>query len=235
MTTTMTQPTATNRRLFALCASLAVTGCFTLARPTPPLEEYVLGGSGRAVTAAPARDAGGLTIGLRRLDLAPYLSSTAIVTRRESQIVTSGFRRWAEDPSAGIMRAVAASLRSSPTIQAVDVAPWPVPAPHDFLIQLHVSHLEGVVADAMVGTGAVRVMASWEIIRARDGVLVARGESDRTDAGWTVGDYADLVARIDKQLTGLANDLAACLGQLGSATPLPDAAAVVRPVVCRAR
>jgi hypothetical protein len=175
-------------------------------------------------------------IGLRRLDLAPFLSTTAIVVRRGSRVVTSGFRRWAEDPSAGIMRAVAVSLAAAPSIAAVDVAPWPVQAQHDYLVQLHVTHLEGVAAEDLTATeGAVRVMASWEIIRSSDGVVVARGETDRRESGWRVGDYSALVTQIDKALTGLAGDLAACLSRLATATPAPDAAAGGRLVECRAR
>ena len=223
-------------RLFGICALFTVAGCFTLARPTPPLEEYVLGEGSRAVAAAPAREVGGLTIGLRRLDLAPYLSTTAIVVRRGSRIVTSGFRRWGEEPSAGIMRAVAFSLGAAPTILAVDVAPWPVQAQHDYLVQLHVSHLEGVAAeDSTAREGEIRVTASWEIIRSQDGALVARGETDRRETGWKVGDYRGLVTRVDKGLTGLASDLAACLVRLASATPASDAAAGGRLVVCGAR
>src|ERR1017187_308007 len=109
-----TRPMARTLRLFGICALFTMAGCFTLARPTPPLEEYVLGAGPRPVAAAPARDIGGVTIGLRRLDLAPYLATTAIVVRRGSRIVTSGFRRWGEEPSAGIMRAVAASLGAAP-------------------------------------------------------------------------------------------------------------------------
>jgi uncharacterized lipoprotein YmbA len=223
-------------RLFGFCALFTVAGCFKLARPTPPLEEYVLGQVPRAMAAAPTRDSGGLTIGLRRLDLAPYLSTTAIVVRRGSRIVTSGFRRWGEEPSAGIMRAVAVSLGAAPAILAVDVAPWPVQAQHDYLVQLHVSQLEGVAADDLTATeGEVHVMASWEIIRPQDGTLVARGETDRRETGWKVGDYAGLVTRVDKGLTGLASDLAACLGRLAPAMPVPDSAAGGRLVVCRAQ
>lgn len=224
MTVSTTRPTARALRLFGLCVLFTATGCFSLARPTPPLEEYVLGGSTKAAAAAPAREAGGVTIGLRRLDLAPYLATTGIVVRRGSRIVTSGFRRWGEEPSAGIMRAVAASLGTASTILAVDVAPWPVQASHDFLIQLHVSHLEGVAAEALTATeGEVHVMASWEIIRAQDGMLVARGETDRRETGWPVGDYAGLVTRVDRGLTGLASDLAACLVRLAPVPPAPPA------------
>lgn len=231
-----TRRMARTLRLLGICALLTEAGCFSLARPTPPLEEYVLGAGPRPVAALPARDSGGLTIGLRRLDLAPYLSTTAIVVRRGSKIVTSGFRRWGEEPSAGIMRAVAVSLGAAPTILAVDVAPWPVQAQHDYLVQLHVSHLEGVAAEDLTATeGEIHVMASWEIIRSQDGTLVARGETDRRETGWKVGDYLGLVTRVDKGLTGIASDLAACLVRIASATPAPDAVAGGRLVVCGAR
>jgi ABC-type transport auxiliary lipoprotein component len=231
-----TRRMARTLRLLGICALLTEAGCFSLARPTPPLEEYVLGAGPRPVAALPARDSGGLTIGLRRLDLAPYLSTTAIVVRRGSKIVTSGFRRWGEEPSAGIMRAVAVSLGAAPTILAVDVAPWPVQAQHDYLVQLHVSHLEGVAAEDLTATeGEIHVMASWEIIRSQDGTLVARGETDRRETGWKVGDYLGLVTRVDKGLTELASDLATCLVRIASATPAPDAAAGGRLVVCGAR
>nr|BAD81018.1 hypothetical protein [uncultured bacterium] len=236
MMTRFTGPTAQSLRLIGIGALISVAGCFSLARSTPPLEEYVLGGGARAEAAARARDTGGVTVGLRRLDLASYLATTAIVVRRGSRIETSGFRRWGEEPSAGIMRAVAVSLRAAPNILAVDIAPWQVRAPHDYLVQLHITHLEGVAAESPATTeGEVHVMASWEIIRAQDGTLVARGETDRREAGWKVGDYLGLVQRIDNGLTGLAGDVAACLVRLGPATPASELAAEVRPVVCGVR
>ncbi|MHB1311192.1 MAG: PqiC family protein [Gemmatimonadaceae bacterium] len=235
MTVRTTRLMAGTHRLFGLGALFTVTGCFSLARPTPPLERYVLGQGPSAMAAAPAHDTGGITIGLRRLDLAPYLSTTAIVVRRGSRIHTSEFHRWGEDPSAGIMRAVALSLGAAPAILAVDVAPWPVQARHDYLVQLHVAHLEGVtVGDSTATEGEVRVTTSWEIIRSQDGRLVARGESDRRETGWKVGDYRGLVAGVDKGLAGLGRDLAACLVRIGPARPTADSTAAGPLVVCRA-
>ncbi len=234
-------------RAVAVCVLAPLTGCFSLSRPTPPSEEYVLGAGARPAPVAPGRDAGvaagtpgsaaaGITVGLRRLDLAPYLATTSIVVRRGSRVGTSGFHRWGEEPGAGIMRAVALSLGSAPTILAVDIAPWPVQMRHDYLVQLHVSHLEGVQAEeGTAATGDVHVRASWEIIRAQDGMLVARGETDRRETGWHVGDYRGLVAGIEKGLTGLAGDVAACLVRLPAATQALDAVAGGTLVVCGVR
>jgi hypothetical protein len=221
-------------RLLGACTLCTVAGCFSLGRPTPPLEMYVLGQGPGATTAVPARDAGGITVGLRRLDLAPYLSTTAIIVRRGSRIVTSEFRRWGEDPGAGILRAVAQSLSAAPAILAVDVAPWQVQAQHAYLVQLHIAHLEGVTGEDSTATvGEVRVTASWEILRSLDGALVARGESDRRETGWKVGDYSGLVARVDKALAGLGDDLAACLVRIGPPVPAVDSTAAGRLVACR--
>jgi hypothetical protein len=223
-------------RLLAPCLLCTLQACFSLARPTPPLEEYVLGHDSRTAPAAPAHDTSGMTIGLRRLDLAPYLAVTAIVVRRGSRVVTSGFRRWGEAPSAGVMRAVAASLAAAPAILAVDVAPWAVQARHDYLVQLHVSHLEGVAADDSSATeGEVRVAATWEIIRSDDGAVVARGETDHRETGWKIGDYRGLVTRADKGLTGLAGDLAACLVRIVPASAPSKPVTVERAVVCGSR
>jgi uncharacterized lipoprotein YmbA len=241
MTITVTRTGTPLLRLATITALMAVEGCFSLARPTAPLEEYVLGaGAGSASAAAPTaasvRAAGAVSVGVRRLELAPYLATTAIVVRRGSRIETSGFRRWAEEPGAGIVRAVASALAGAPNILAVDVAPWAVRTPHDYLVQLHVSNLEGVAADAALATtGEVRVTTVWEIVRNQDGTLVARGESDFLETGWTVGDYRGLVAGIDRGLTALARDVAACLLRLGPVPLAQGTETLAPPLVCTGR
>jgi hypothetical protein len=217
------RPVVTTLRLLAIgttCAVVTLAGCFKLARPTPPLEEYVLGGALPAMRAAPARSTGAVTLGLRRLDLAPYLATTAIIVRRGSSISSSGFRRWGESPAAGIMRAVSGYLSTAPGVAAVDIAPWPVAAPHDYLVQLHIDRLEGVVTgDSSATTGEAYLLASWEVIRSADGALLARGRTERRDRGWTVGDYRGLVSRIELGLSGLAGDLTACIARLSPRLP----------------
>lgn len=193
-----------------------LAGCFSLGRKSPMLEQYVLGATPTADSAASSRSAAGLTVGLRRLDLAAYLATPAIVVRRGAQqIVTSEFHRWGEDPAAGIARAVARYLAAGAAVQAVDIAPWPVRSRYDFLIQLHVSRFEGVAPEgASVGEGEAHVAVTWEIIRQEDGMVVERGASDHRERGWTVGDYAGLVTLLDRGLNALAHDLATCLGSL---------------------
>ena len=201
-------------RTIALCALIAQAGCFKLGRTAPVLQQYVLeGGGARADATAPQR-VGGTTIGVRRLDLATYLASPAIVVRRGGhEIITSEWHRWGEDPIEGISRALASHLAAAPSVGAVDVAPWAARAPHDFLVQLHVGRFEGV-AEAQATTGEAQLLATWEIIRPDDGFVLARGSTDYRERGWQVGDYAALVKLLDGALRNVAGDVMTCIARL---------------------
>jgi uncharacterized protein len=196
-----------------LVAALLLSGCFSLSRKSPPVERYVLGGARLDPSASQSGSAEGLAIGVRRLDLAPYLATLAIVVRRaDNEIVTTGFHRWAESPSAGLNRAVAAYLASAPGIRSVDVAPWPVRSVPDFIVQLHVERMEGVSGTTRIGEA--HLLARWEVIRPSDGVLLARGRTDYRAMDWVIGDYGNLVARIDQGLLALTQELVICLARV---------------------
>jgi uncharacterized lipoprotein YmbA len=207
---------------FALALALAaLPGCVSLGRDSPPLEEYVIGGARTADALAPIPGLDGVAVGLRRLDLAPYIATPAIVVRRgEREIVTSDYHRWAEEPASGISRAVAGHLADAGSFRAVDVAPWPVRSRYDYLVQLHVTRFEGVVAgDTGAARGAAHVRAAWEIIRQEDETVLARGISEHREDGWSVGDFADLVALLDRGLVVVSRDLATAIGSLAAAGP----------------
>lgn len=223
--------------LFLPLALLTLTGCGGLGRETTVLEQYVLTGPPPEAAGA-SSDRTGVTLGVRRLDLAPYLASPAIVVRRgDHQIVTSEFHRWGESPAEGITRALAGYLGAAPPVRAVDVAPWPARSEHDYLIKIHVSRFEGALPeDPLTTEGEARVTAAWEILGGRSGLVLARGATDFREGGWSVGDWAGLVMRLDGGLATLGRDLVACLGRLpsgsaGSEPPDGEAAAPVLPVV----
>lgn len=208
-------------RVISPFALLALAGCFSLGRDTPALQQYVLGGAPPAAGAA-AGNLAGLTIGVRRLDLAPYLAVPAIVVRRGAhQIVVSEYHRWAEDPGEGINRAVAGYLAAGAPLRAVEFAPWSVRSRYDYLIQLHVARFEGVAPeDSAAPHGEAHMLTTWEIIGQQDGAVLARGATDYRAQDWQVGDYAGLVTLLDRGLNAVARDLATCLRTLVSATTL---------------
>ena len=211
------------RRLLGLAlVPVAATGC-SLGRSSPPLQQFVLGGGARVESSAPTNPEG-LVIGVRRLDIAPYLATPAIAVRRGSRILHSEFHRWGEDLDEGINRAVARYLAAAGPIRAVDIAPWPTRSRYDYLVQLHVARFEGVLPDgAAAGAGEVHLLATWEIIRHEDGTVLVRGVTDFRAPGWKPGDYAGLVTLLDQGLNELAGDLVGCMGRIGPAPALAGA------------
>ncbi len=205
--------------LLAIANTFTLAGCVKLARESPKLQRYVLGGGSSGAMATPTTGAppaarGALSVGLQRVELASYLSTPAVMIRRgANQLVTSEFHRWGGELDQGINRAVGAYLAESPRIRDVDIAPWTARARHDVLVQLHVTRFEGVVADSTSTDGRVHVMAGWDIIRPFDGAVLVRGRTDDRGGAFRIGDYAALVTGLDAALTRVARDIGTCLAR----------------------
>jgi uncharacterized protein len=204
-------------RLALLAGVVGLTGCFSLGRTEPPQRHYVLGGDLLQTNGTPPGNPAGVTVGVRRLRLATYLEPAFLVVREGANRVTyAEFHRWGEPLGGGINRVVAGDLAARSGIRAVDVAPWPARQQYDYIVQLHVERFEGVAPEAGAeGEGAVHMLATWEILRQRDGAVLARGATDFRENGWRVGDYAGLVRRLDAGLNALSQDLASSLSRLG--------------------
>jgi uncharacterized lipoprotein YmbA len=202
--------------VLVLVALLSPLACFTLSRESPRLQRFVLSGATPPTTSA----GGTVMLGLRRIDVAAYLAVPSIIVRRgQSELVVSEFHRWGESLGDGINRVVAANLTGVPPVQAVDVAPWPVGARHSYIVQLHVARFEGV-SDSAAAQGGIHLLATWDIVRPRDGAVLVRGITDDRRGAWRVGDYAGLVNALDAALVRLAGDIGACLsGFRNDSTP----------------
>ena len=213
--------------LLTLAIPVALTGCFRLARESPKLQLYVLGdGSASGLptppAGAPSAGRGAFRIGLRRVEMASYLSVPTVMMRRgANELIVSQFHRWGGNLDQGINRAVGAYLAGSPRVRSVDVAPWTARARHDLLVQLHVTRFEGVVADSAASDGRVHVMADWDIIRPFDGTVMVRGSTDDRGGVFRVGDYAGLVTGLDAALSRVARDIGACLARFPSDSTPP--------------
>ncbi len=205
--------------LLAIATPFALAGCFKLARESPRPQLYVLGGGSAgelptAMAGAPTVARGAFTVGLRRIELASYLSVPSVMMRRgANQLVVSEFHRWGGDLDEGIARAVGGYLAGSPPVHGVDVAPWPSRVRHDFLVQLRVSRFEGAVADSAASEGRVHLMAGWDIIRPSDGAVLVRGNTEERGGTFRVGDYAGLVSGLNAALSRVARDIGTCLAQ----------------------
>ena len=203
-------------RLLLLIALAGLTGCFSLGRETPEEKHFVLGGRPMPDTLVPFQQLSGLRIGIRQLQLAEYLESPLIVVRHgQHQIRFSEFNRWGGTVSSGVNRAVAGYLKALAPFGSVDIAPWAARGTHDYLIQVHLLHLEGLASEEPTDIeGGAHVRASWEIISPQDGTVLARGTTDHKVSGWTVGDYAGLLHLLDAGVWKLSRDLATALAEL---------------------
>jgi uncharacterized lipoprotein YmbA len=203
-------------RTLLLVGVLLLPACFRLARNPPPVLQYTLTGP----PPNPAAMTSGITIGVRRNDLAAYLAVPSIVVRRGAhEITTSEFNRWGEKLDEAINRVVSAHLANAAGVRAVDVAPWAARAPHDFVVQLHVARFEGVIP--AVGEAArVELQIGWDILRPLDGRVLVRGTTDERDLPWRAGDYASLVQGLDSSLARVALAISRCLsGFRNDSTP----------------
>jgi hypothetical protein len=214
-----TRYTAKTVRLLSLPALVALAGCMSLGRGEPAQQHYVLGGSEAPVGATVSPELTGLTVGVRRLDLAAYLETPFILVRRGSnRLGYSEFHRWGEGLAGGINRTVAGYLGDRSPLRGVDVAPWPAGERYDYVIQLHVLRFEGLVPEGVEEVdGEVHMLATWEIIQQLDGVVLARGTTDYLGDGWTLGDYAGLVTLLDAGLQVLTEELLESLRSLAPA------------------
>ncbi len=205
-------------RLIGLVSVAALAGCFSLGRTETPPTHYVLGTERVQESSQAPADLAGLTVGVRRLRLASYLEAPFLVVRQGANRVThSEFHRWGEPLSGGINRVVAGHLAARSIFRAVDVAPWPAREQYDYLVQLNVDRFEGLAPDDPAGTGGeVHMLVTWEILRQRDGLVIARGTTDHRVSGWRVGDYGGLVRSLDEGLNVLTRDLANTLSSLGA-------------------
>lgn len=210
---------------------LMLTACVDLEPRQSNIRYYVLsdavsqasdtsGTAGEAVGPAPPEEAaqGGLVVGIRKVRVAAYLNTPSITTRYGEHEVRFGeFHRWGEDLGEAVARTVAQSLSLRPGLQRVDVVPWPDRTQHDLLVQLRVLRFEGEAPPLPPGDdepdepveGSARMVAVWEIFDPETQDVLVERTTDHREEGWTVGDYAGLVDRLDAALKVLADDLAA--------------------------
>jgi uncharacterized protein len=217
METVMTPATMALRPIL-FCLLLALSGCFGLSRGGPAQEHYVLGTGGQAERPALGQQpaAAPAMIGLRPPRLAEYLASPFIVVRRGTHRVEfSESHRWGEVLARGINRTLAAHLGTRSPAHRVEAAPWSPGAQPEYLIQVHVLRFEGVAPEAsMSRAGEAHLLATWEILRSRDGSVLVSGTTEVRSSGWTVGDFARLVGLLDDGLATLAEDLVLGLEQV---------------------
>lgn len=187
---------------------VSVAGCNLIPPPAPdPTRYYVL--TSPAPEPAITRVAqGSLRIGLRSVELAPYLRKGVLVVRHgENELVFDDFARWGEPLEAGIGRALRAQLQADPRVGRVFTSPFPLDESRDYDVSVAVTHCEGV----RTARGAsVSFSAEVQIVRHvenGESVVVARRVFTAPEVAWDGRHHAALVRSLSDAVTALSREM----------------------------
>ena len=125
-------------------ALLMQAGCSFLPEPkADPTRYYVL--TGPAVDEpAVGKVAGACVVGLKSVQIAPYLNGKAMIVRNATnEIAYQEFARWAEPLEVSVGRMVAARLVGSDKIRRVYTQPFPFDVERDYDVRVEVLRCEG--------------------------------------------------------------------------------------------
>lgn len=196
-------------------ALLFAAGCSLFPKPAPdPTRHYVLTGP----TPTAVNDAlpkGRLNVGVRTVQIAPYLDGKAMIVRRgDNEIDYRDYARWAEPLAVGINRMLVARLYASEKVARVFPQPYPFDVARDLDVAVSVLRCEGRVKTD--GAAVVSFICSIEIVKVGDktggGVAVLHREIyEAPEMPWVEGDYAGLASAISANVGKLADEVLATL------------------------
>ncbi len=210
---------ASNRRvrdnapyLSILALGMLLAGCNIIPPPSAdPTRYYVLSGPALVENATPPIS-GALKLGLRNVELAPYLRKGTLVVRTGDNEVTFPVdARWGVPLEQDIARTLRAGLMAAPTVGRVHVQPFPFEGERDFDVNVQVIRCEGAMAPG--GKNAVaKFAASIEITTTGAGPqVVARKLFVAPETAWDGKDFAQLAAQLSAAVSALGQEVAGVL------------------------
>ena len=204
------------RAASAAVLALALSGCSFLPKPAPdPTRHYVLTGPAPAAMKADAKH-GSLKVGLRSVQIAPYLDAKSMIVRRgDNEIDYRDYARWAEPLANGVNRMLVSRLHVSDRVGRVFPQPYPFDVTRDVDVSVSVLRCEGRVLPD--GRAVASFMCAVEIVRVGDdpgaagGEVVLRKVFEAPETEWQEGDYASLAAILSDGVAKLADTIIAAL------------------------
>lgn len=189
--------------------SLGLAGCSILpAPPADPTRYFVL--TGPSLNDDGVRNIGGaLKVGLKAVDVAPYLRKPTMAVRRGThEVIYDDYIRWAEPLEAGVARIVQARLLAAPGIGRVYQAPLSFDQQRDYDVALSIIRCEGVTGNRTVArfAAAVEVTTSGD-----DPQVVLRKVFQAPDVEWDGQDYAALARALSQGVAALCEEIVAAI------------------------
>lgn len=193
--------------MISLCA-LALAGCSLLPAPSSdPTRYYVLNRGVPDVT-QPAKSEKALVLGLKRIEIAPYLNGKDLVVREAGNEITyHSFSRWAEPLGTSVGHALADRLGASPQVSRVYTQPFPFEVVRDYDVAVIISRCEG--ERRVDGRTVASLVAVVEITEAgAGGALVLRKTFTAPEQAWDGKDFGALAIALSAGVDALGAELA---------------------------
>ncbi len=192
-------------------ALLGGAGCSIVPEASSdPTRYYVLTSPGAQENVA-KEASGTLRIGLRAIELSPYLKKGTLVVRKgTNELVYNDYARWAEPLEAGIGRTVRTQLQAAPAVARVFAHPFPFDQERDYDVSINVIRCEGL--ESHEGGAVARLVVAVEITTAgAHSQVVVRKVFRAPDVAWDGKNYGALAEALSASVGALAEDVAAAL------------------------
>ncbi|EIQ01867.1 hypothetical protein OpiT1DRAFT_00443 [Opitutaceae bacterium TAV1] len=198
--------------LLPLLASLAfaVAGCSIVPKAPPDPTRYYVLAVPEQLPASLSGKPGALTVGLKHVQIAPYLDNREIVLRiGPNETVYQPYARWAEPLGASIQQQVALRFLRSGKISRLFPEPFPFDTPRAVDVSIHVTRCEGLRKPD--GKMVASFAAVIETSDPATGALLSRQGFTAPETPWDGRDQAALVQALSESVAKVADALLATL------------------------
>ncbi len=206
----------------ALLSLLTFSACNLIPEPkADPTRFYTLSLPASIEASVPA-NAKALRLGLRQVELSPYLKKGLLVVRTsDTEVRYDDYERWAEPLDTAVSRMLQTCLQADPRIGKVTAAPLSAEEERDFDIIVRVRRADGL----RQATGSsVRFVAIIEIHSTRAGAdLLSQKAFTAPETPWDGRDFNALSQALSHSVQLLAAEIASMI-PAASAKAAPAAA-----------
>ncbi len=191
---------------------LLLTGCNIIPAPTADSTRYYVLTGPTLGEAGTQPITGALRLGLKNVELAPYLKKGSLVVRTgDNEVSFPNDARWAEPLEQEISHTLRAQLLATPTVGRVFTQPFPFDEKRDYDVSVRILRCEGVVIG---GKGTAQFAATVEITRSGSaGEVIARKRFVAPESAWDGKDFARLASELSVAVAALSQDVVATLPQ----------------------
>lgn len=207
------------RVLLCLATLVLASGCQILPEARQdPTRYYTLAVPSLDATVPSGKAA--LSVGLRQVEISPYLKKGLLVVRKsETEVSYNDYERWAEPLDASIARLLQTCLQADSQIAVVATPPFSVELHRQYDVIVRVRRADGL-AKTSEGSG-IRFVAIVEIHSTGDSPKVLSQKVFTAPAlPWDGQDYPALAKGLGEAVQLLARDISASLAALPKDQPL---------------